>query len=682
MSIFRYTIILAFALFSTICIVAQERESKVLNRNRIQVEGTNLAKLNTATDILNKVPGVSIENNAVVVNGKDQTAVYINNRRILGISELNHLNASFVKSVTVITEPGSQYPSDIQAVVLIERVISADKGFHLNEHLQLSYNNNVNIQNDLSLSHISSKFTINGLLSYNLSNADFNYEEFYQRYADNGFEGKTLKERDHYVMNQNIEGQQIITRAEVSYKISENHQITARYEYLDQMDRDITNNPADIYYYRAKEGENLDFNNPARHVTLFAKVSNPKSNHSASLGYIGNLNKWRAQAQLDFISQAENYGNYNYLINKSDVLLKDLHFEQEQKYYNGKITFGRAVGDGNVLMGIEHNNIRHKNDYDNRCEELDKIHAAITDRTTGYFGSLEHRVGRFNVSAGVRYDHRFRSYKAYSDDETFKVLLDKLGLKPSDIRRQNNYFTGNINASTKIGQVAINASYNTTYIKPFKKHQLLTAGGNATGGEGDRLEALILDTEFQHSANISATWRWMRFGISYIHYIDPIFETVDNLKTFNGPDYDAMGLQLILAPKLGFYRPNVYMYLHKQWIYMETANGVNNLLKPKLTTRFVNTFVLPKKFIFDITANWQTKGSERNIRNYSPIFKIDASLQRDVLNGKLSLMLVGNNILNTFCNDITMYTPASEGTSSGQKREMPRTILLSVRFKL
>ena len=96
------------------------------------VTGTPLQTLETANDILGYLPGITNQNGAIEVIGKGQPIIYINGRKLLNISELDHLPASKVKDVKVINNPGARYGGDVNAVIRISTVKELGDGFSLN----------------------------------------------------------------------------------------------------------------------------------------------------------------------------------------------------------------------------------------------------------------------------------------------------------------------------------------------------------------------------------------------------------------------------------------------------------------------------------------------------------------------------------------------------------------------
>jgi len=83
------------------------------------VSTTLLSTVGTANDVLQRIPGVVAENGAISVFGKGAPTVYINNRKVRDMSELERLESSEISTVELITNPGAKYDAEGRAVLLM-----------------------------------------------------------------------------------------------------------------------------------------------------------------------------------------------------------------------------------------------------------------------------------------------------------------------------------------------------------------------------------------------------------------------------------------------------------------------------------------------------------------------------------------------------------------------------------
>ena len=79
------------------------------NGLKANVVGTPLAKMGTANDMLSHLPFVSERNGSYEVIGYGTPEIYINNRKVRDMSELDRLRADEIVSTEIITVPGAEY---------------------------------------------------------------------------------------------------------------------------------------------------------------------------------------------------------------------------------------------------------------------------------------------------------------------------------------------------------------------------------------------------------------------------------------------------------------------------------------------------------------------------------------------------------------------------------------------
>ncbi|MDR3339957.1 MAG: carboxypeptidase-like regulatory domain-containing protein, partial [Candidatus Symbiothrix sp.] len=83
------------------------------------VSTTLLSSVGTANDVLQRMPGIAMDNNKITVFGKGAPIVYINNRKVRDNQELERLESSEISTIELITNPGAKYDAEGRAVLLI-----------------------------------------------------------------------------------------------------------------------------------------------------------------------------------------------------------------------------------------------------------------------------------------------------------------------------------------------------------------------------------------------------------------------------------------------------------------------------------------------------------------------------------------------------------------------------------
>ena len=83
------------------------------------VQNSVLSKAGTANDVLKRLPSITGDNGEFSVFGKGQAKVYINNREMRNMSELDNLSSADIKDVEIVNNPGARYDASVKAVIRI-----------------------------------------------------------------------------------------------------------------------------------------------------------------------------------------------------------------------------------------------------------------------------------------------------------------------------------------------------------------------------------------------------------------------------------------------------------------------------------------------------------------------------------------------------------------------------------
>ena len=93
------------------------------------IANTVMANVGTANDVLSKIPLVTGSEGKFTVFGRGEAVIYINGKVVQNSAELNQLSSSDIKSVEVISNPGSKYSAETNAVIKIRTIRPKGEGF-------------------------------------------------------------------------------------------------------------------------------------------------------------------------------------------------------------------------------------------------------------------------------------------------------------------------------------------------------------------------------------------------------------------------------------------------------------------------------------------------------------------------------------------------------------------------
>lgn len=633
-----------------------------------KIEGTQLARLPYLIDVLKQLPKVTVIDDEVTVVGRGTPAIYIENRKVVDLSELTQIPASKVASIRVITQPGAEYGKDVQSVIEILTITEKKDGFRLSETLRLDLTHKLSTNNELRLGWKHNALILGTTLSYNESNSSYDKTTFKRHYDSNhqqvGEDEKLLRHIENYK-------QRLTGRFKASYQINDNHNLSANYSYL-KVRKDRT------YIHEA-----------------FTTENKPQSRHDIDLEYAGKIGAWDISIGSNtFIDdadlQSENPSSQGYY-------LRD---EYDLRSYAKANT---PLWKGNLMLGIEHEydymDVDKHNDSSVETEFLKRyggIHAVNTDHTYAVFASTTQKFGKWTIEGGLRYERRTSRYKPCEDDGLMSYInywvyeMDELRIDPTDespisllatngeLHTKRDYLYPTVKVSTKLGKSSLTLLHTQSSVRPYLGLTRLSIQDI----EDKFVEDRILKTELIATTSLEWNYQWATLTATYTGYTNPICSTLDGTVKYNAPDYDALDLNATLTPKIGVWSPVLNMNMHKQWFDMPLANGGQKLHDTLFKLSFTNTISLPGNWLILVGANWHSKGGERNVYYYTNNLSVNASVQKEFPRPRLTLILSATNLMKDSYMDITRYTQSYRGLSEGAREREIRMVSFSLNFKI
>ena len=256
------------------------------------------------------------------------------------------------------------------------------------------------------------------------------------------------------------------------------------------------------------------------------------------------------------------------------------------------------------------------------------------------------QIGKVSLQAGVRYEH-----------VTFDYYIQNVYRK--DLSRSTGDFFPSLALSFPLGKVQMQLGYAKDIQRPSfgELSGEVTYNNRYTYQTGNPL-LLPMTTD---NISLNAIYRWASLSVGYQHIKNKVFYSsapyseekpdVMLLSLTNHPSYDFCFASLTLSPKIGFWSPQLSGQFTKQWIEIETHEGVVSANKPIFSLVWRNDFKLPQGFIFNASLNYQTKGHYENAYLHLNTWKMDFSLQKSFLKNRLNVQLSAKNPFQTYQNN-------------------------------
>lgn len=590
------------------------------------VDGTVLSKMGTAEDVLKHVPGIIKRGDVYEVLGKGTPLIYINNRKVLDVNDLDNLKSSAVKSVEVIQAPGAIYGASVNAVIKIKTIPAKGDGFSFDTRSLYSYNKYSGTIQELNTNYRHDG--LNLFATYKFSNT--------KTIQDATFEQITYVDEIWKQNNSNFQTRRSENHLFIGgfcYDFSANHSIGARY---------TLNSPG---YRRTHSIFNSKITVADKFyddiATNSAIVNKDNPDHQLNFYYNGRVGKTTIGFDTDlYFAKNRMYSYFTEKSQEQDSRQIDSKNKVNNKMVASKLVLTSPVLGGWLTYGAEYINTHRNDDYEvNRTDLLANSYGKLEEQTVSPFLQYSHLTSIGNVTAGLRYENvRFRYY----NDGIYH---------PEQSRSFNNIFPS-LTYGTKIGKAMLQLSYSIKTKRPTYSqlsnnivymNRLTLQKGNPQ-----------LNNETNHMVEVSGVWKFIQFMVNYKDSRDAIIYWAEQI-----PDNEAITMvnhknlksvksataYVSLAPKFGFWSPQANLAMLKQWFTLHTDVESYKLNRPIFMATFNNAFRLPCDIVFNVNYRYQSKGNVQNVFMAKEQHVLDVSISKSFLQNALTLELQGNDLL-------------------------------------
>ena len=609
------------------------------NGLKANVIGTSLAKMGTASEMLSHLPLVTGKDGSYTVLGHGTPEVYINNRKVRDMGELDRLRADEIVSAEVITTPGAEYAANVPAVIRIRTIKQRGQGW--SGSLATNYNKG---QVAKGYEQVKLNYRTGGLDIF--GSGYVTRSTFYgNSTADDRLEASSVWEK-HTQMHYNRKLDYFYGTLGFNYDFNERHSIGVRYEPKTL----LTNHYNHVYTNDIvkKDGEFLEEMN-----TMQENETKPRWNHSLNGYYVGSIGKWQVDVNADYyFGQSETLQS---ITNNGEEAAESTS-KVRNYLYAVKAVASTPFAKGHLSIGTEET-FTNRHDLFLQSGFSANADNHVKQSLWSVFANYSLPLGKWNFSAGFRYEYQKTDYyenKIYQEEQspTYNDFIPTLSA---------NYRNGDWNLTLSYKNYKENAPYSilTNAINYRSKYEYMTGNPLLPKQTSDRL-------------TLDASWKWIYMSTWYQHVKNSLTTVTQayNDETHPGVtiiDYQAIpnsysyGTMLTLAPKLGIWQPQVTTGV-SFWDEDLEAIGINyDWNDPYWYVILDNTFNLPKGWFINLQATYVPKfkqGSADKKAMGVVDFRLSKSFLKD---DALSVTLTANDIFHTQHNAMTAY---SIGTST------------------
>ena len=624
-------------------VIQGERPKAVLQGNSLMmnVEGTVMERMGTAEDVLSRVPMIAKQGEGFEILGKGAPLIYLNNRKLTDLNELKNIQSDFIRNVEVIQNPGARYDASVNAVIIIRTKRAAGEGLGVEltswSRCGRGYANNERINLTYRTGGLELFANLFGAYNRRKSNGEFEQTIF----ADTLWVINN-KQKNH-VRNPFLEG-----RLGFNYQINDNHSFGGFYQ-----------NTYDYVKTRSEYDDDLFADGKPYDHLQNSSVRRDKNTptHQINLYYTGKVGKLSINFNTD----------YTYRKQLSTNQQKELSIEYEDrdvntesqtrsKMFAEKLFVSHPLWKGQIEIGEEYTNTRWKSRFDNQEGYIANSDNEQHESNIAPFMEVRQRLGRFQLSAGLRYEH--------VESEYFVS-----GVRRDEQCRTYDDFFPSFSVSTSAKNLQLSFSYAKRTTRP--SYWQLSSDVTYENRLNQQTGNPYLKPIKYHNLNAMVMWKWLYLMTNFSHCVDPILYTAGSLEedskvnfvtylNYDHADWLTVTLGAQKNVKLNdmiTWTPQYNMSLMKPWFKSLFNGQEKSFSHPMLTLQLGNIVSLPHDWLLQADFNMHTHGNTGSniwVDCTNPMLSL--SVSKDFFQRRLNVKLTGNDLFNGGINHVMLYS--------------------------
>ena len=198
----------------------------------IKVAGTTLAYMASAMDVLDQQAGVDLLDNYIIIDGKYRAAVYVDDKLVSNISQLQRMSTSRIDRISIIINPDAEYDKGIYALIKITMLKAEGKKIKAESQLKLDLTHTAAWNFDQYLSWQKSNIAVEASFSYKDENCRRDAIVYQQNYTPKSSgDGLRLNQRATIDLGQEVANRSIGFTTGLDWFVTKDHKLSVRYEF-------------------------------------------------------------------------------------------------------------------------------------------------------------------------------------------------------------------------------------------------------------------------------------------------------------------------------------------------------------------------------------------------------------------------------------------------------------------
>lgn len=621
------------------------------------IENSILSKMDKLANILPYIPYVQISQGDIQVLGRGKPSIYVNNRLLSDNQELSRIEASDIKDIEVITSPGAEYDATVNAIIKVRVKRKPGEGLSGNFNCLLAQAMYTSETSSINLNFRKKKIDIFGSVGARDTRTRKEVEKnsilqdkevFSQIYSSKG--------KDHWL---GIDG-----NIGFNVALDDKKDFGAKYIIMHSPKLITTSTDHEQLYKK----DNLFY-------SLYSNNKNKRelTTHSVNVYYSGDIgNKTNLNINTDFSTSKDNTHqdvSEIYEEGNNRTVLSDGAYNY--RFYASKVVLERRLNTGKVMVGGEYSYTDYKQNYENHTPELETTMPASESHSkqniTALFGEYTLNIKKWNLIAGVRYEHTSSEF-----------YLNKT--KQENQSNYDNRLFPFLSVSTIIKRVSLSFSYNNKITRPG--YYLMRGNMEYKSPFDYTMGNPALKATIKHSITSMFTYGDFQGMLTYNYQKNPIISIVEQYNQepiilthpININKSQSIQLAGQWSRKVRFWTPFISANITKPLLSLNLGGETFQFNHINCSFSFRNILSLNQNLYIYLNGTYNTKG-HYNIYMYKPDGELQVGISKSFLSQKLSVSIWYCDVLKTnksrSCLDISnlhidsrMYQGSSMGMLS------------------
>lgn len=630
-----------------IIISGKRKPFQVQNGNiNIDIANSPLNKVATSTDLLAKLPFITIDANGEGLSmiGKGTPLLYIDNQKV-DFNTFSSISVNDIKSVEIIRNPSAKYEAEGKAVVKVILKNSKKEGYKITLNETATFNK-----------RFSNNFSVNFQQKKNKTEWKFNtaYNQI-QHWESNGFEYSVPSKNinSDYIIKSITNRPQVILGANLYQDLNDGDYLTYAINANLRPDKG-DNNTITNYQENGLKSQILTLNHQDRQRTTINSIFNyNKQLKSIDANIFTGMQFTRESNNVDY-DFYNNIDNAGYIFNQF----------RKQKYsvnaFSGRIDIEKKIKE-NYQLGIgvsfTKGDARTNNFIDYRAiNPSEYFKYLFKEENWASYAELSGEKEKFSYKAGLRMET--------ASANGFNQVLNQTNIKRNSVdwfpsakisfKENKDYeYTLNFNRSISrpsYGDLASGGLYSSPYVEYEGNPNLLPSYTNTISASAN-LKKWSLNASVYESKNP------IGFGLFY--------DETKNISKFTTQNFDKE-----IGASLGVDVPFEYKILTSQnslslnYSKTEDSLAIVNKSTPYVYLYTNNTIKLGKGFNFLLDASWLTKRTQ-GLYEYNEMLLVNLGLTKSVSNFDFTLRYNDVFKQNVFIQQFSYEKIITKGTFYG-----------------